>query len=264
MYIDCRQMCVLNFAGQRKCGAFGTVVTSAVLCVVVIVRTVVLTTNTCTVWWGWQFDKRRYKFVLVNSHHHCANMCSSGKKCKWHPALATLIPTCTVYDETPVQKLQLFQTAFWPQSLLFYDTNWSTLNPCNPTELTLHVIKNCQHVSLIMLAKSNLASINLPVGALLLLRLHCYHQWNEDFECSLPQHCKLWQNRPARFNQTWIESVLSKWNLGISSQVKQLELQNSQGMLPWSRCVLQLSWPTVDLRLVGPRSWRADLTGAEA
>jgi hypothetical protein len=34
-----RQMCVLTFAGQRKCGAFGTVVPSAVLCVVVIVST---------------------------------------------------------------------------------------------------------------------------------------------------------------------------------------------------------------------------------
>ena len=47
MYINGRQ----TFAGQRKCGAFGTVVPSAVLCVVVIVSTgVVLTTNICTVW----------------------------------------------------------------------------------------------------------------------------------------------------------------------------------------------------------------------
>jgi hypothetical protein len=43
-------MCVLTFAGQRKCGAFGTVVLGAMLCVVVIVSTVVLTTNICTVW----------------------------------------------------------------------------------------------------------------------------------------------------------------------------------------------------------------------
>ena len=50
MYINGRQMCALTFAGQRKCGAFGTVVPSAVLCVVVIVRTVVLTTNIYTVW----------------------------------------------------------------------------------------------------------------------------------------------------------------------------------------------------------------------
>jgi hypothetical protein len=66
-----------------------------------------------------------------------------------------------------------------------------------------------------MLAKSNhvatvVASIDLPVKSLSLLRLHCYHQWNEGFECSLTQHSKLWQNRPARFNQTWIELVLSK------------------------------------------------------
>ena len=50
MYINSRQMCVLTFAGQRKCGAFGTVVLGAMLCVVVIVSTVVLTTNICTVW----------------------------------------------------------------------------------------------------------------------------------------------------------------------------------------------------------------------
>jgi hypothetical protein len=66
-----------------------------------------------------------------------------------------------------------------------------------------------------MLAKSNhvatiVASIDLPMGALSLLRLHCYHQWNEGFECSLPQHSKLWQNRLARCKQTWIELVLSK------------------------------------------------------
>ena len=131
-----------------------------------------------------------------------------------HPALATLIPTCTVYGETPVRKLQLSRTAFRPHNLLFYNTNLPTLNPCNPTALTLHVLTNSQHVSFIMLAKSNhvatvVASINLPVKTLSLLRLHCYHQCNEGFECSLPQHSKLWQNGPARFNQTWIELVPS-------------------------------------------------------
>ena len=50
MYINGRQMCALTFAVLRKCGAFGTVVPSAVLCVVVIVSTVVLTINVCTVW----------------------------------------------------------------------------------------------------------------------------------------------------------------------------------------------------------------------
>jgi hypothetical protein len=44
MYISGRQMCALTFAGQRNCGAFGTVVPSAVLCVVVVVSTVVLST----------------------------------------------------------------------------------------------------------------------------------------------------------------------------------------------------------------------------
>jgi hypothetical protein len=43
-------MCALTFAGQRKCGAFSTVVPSTVLCVVVIVSIVVLTTNFCAVW----------------------------------------------------------------------------------------------------------------------------------------------------------------------------------------------------------------------
>ncbi len=50
MYINGRQMCVLTFARWRKCGAFGTVVPSAVLCVVVIVSTIVLTINICSVW----------------------------------------------------------------------------------------------------------------------------------------------------------------------------------------------------------------------
>jgi midasin (ATPase involved in ribosome maturation) len=49
-----------------------------------------------------------------------------------------------------------------------------------------------------MLAKFNhvatvVAGIDLLVKALSLLRLHCYHQWIEGFECSLQQHSKLWQ-----------------------------------------------------------------------
>jgi hypothetical protein len=115
-----------------------------------------------------------------------------------HPALATLVPTCTVYGKTPVRKLQLSRTAFRPHNLLFYNTNLSTFNPCNSTELTLHVLTNCQHVSLIMMAKFNhvatvVAGIDFLVKALSLLRLHCCHQWNEDFECSFQQHPKLWQ-----------------------------------------------------------------------
>jgi hypothetical protein len=54
------------------------------------------------------------------------------------------------------------------------------------------------------------AGINSLVKALSLLRLHCYHQWNEGFECSFQQHSKLWQNSPARFNQTWIKSFKVK------------------------------------------------------
>jgi hypothetical protein len=66
-----------------------------------------------------------------------------------------------------------------------------------------------------MMAKFNyvatvVAGIDLFVKALSLLRVHCCHQWNKDFECSFQQHSKLWQNSPARFNQTWIESVPSK------------------------------------------------------
>jgi hypothetical protein len=49
-----------------------------------------------------------------------------------------------------------------------------------------------------MLAKSIhvaavVEGINLLVKVLPLLRLHCYHQWNEGFECSLQHHSKLWQ-----------------------------------------------------------------------
>jgi hypothetical protein len=115
-----------------------------------------------------------------------------------HPALATLIPMCTVYGETPVQTT-VVPDCFLPSYPPVYNTNLSTLNPCNSTELTRHVLTNCQHVSLIMiLAKSNhvatvVAGIDLLVKVLSLLRLHCYHQWNEGFECSFQQHSKLWQ-----------------------------------------------------------------------
>ncbi len=44
MYINSRQMCVLTFARQRKCGVFGTVIPSAGLCAVVVVSTVLLST----------------------------------------------------------------------------------------------------------------------------------------------------------------------------------------------------------------------------
>ncbi len=50
MYINSRQMCALTFAGQRKCGAFGTVIPSTVLCVVIVVSTNVLANEICTAW----------------------------------------------------------------------------------------------------------------------------------------------------------------------------------------------------------------------
>ena len=50
------------------------------LCVVVRVSTVVLTTNICTVWWGWQSDKWRQKLVMVKTQFRRANMCSCDKK----------------------------------------------------------------------------------------------------------------------------------------------------------------------------------------
>ncbi len=102
-----------------------------------------------------------------------------------HPAFATPTPTCTVNGKTPVRKLQLSQTAFCPHNLLFYNTNLNTFNPCNSTESTLQMLTNCQHVSLIMMAKLNnvatvVVGINLLVKALSFLRLHCCHHWNED------------------------------------------------------------------------------------
>jgi hypothetical protein len=50
MYINGRQMSALTFAGQRKWGALGSVIPSAVLCVVIVVSTVVLATEICTAW----------------------------------------------------------------------------------------------------------------------------------------------------------------------------------------------------------------------
>jgi hypothetical protein len=49
-----------------------------------------------------------------------------------------------------------------------------------------------------MMAKFNhvaivVVGIDLLVKAMSLLRLHCYHQWYEGFECSLLQHSKRWQ-----------------------------------------------------------------------
>jgi hypothetical protein len=67
-----------------------------------------------------------------------------------------------------------------------------------------------------MLAKSNhvatvVASINLPVKTLSLLRLHFFHQWNEGFECSLPQHSKLWQTLAKTDLQDSIKPGLNRF-----------------------------------------------------
>ena len=109
-----------------------------------------------------------------------------------HPTLATLIPTCTVYGDPPVRKLQLSRTAFRPHNLLFYNNNLSTLTQCNSTAISLYVPTNFQHVSLIMLAKSGhvatvVATVNLLVKVELELTFQCPYQWDEGFECSLPQ-----------------------------------------------------------------------------
>jgi hypothetical protein len=97
------------------------------------------------------------------------------------------------YGETPLQKLQLSRNAFCLHRLLFYNINSSTLTLCNSTGITLHVSTYSQHVSFIMLAKYNhaakvVAIVNLEVGVLSVLRLQCHHQWDEGFDCSLPQH----------------------------------------------------------------------------
>ena len=89
-----------------------------------------------------------------------------------HRALVLQTPTHTVYGKMPVQKLQLSRTVFRPHNLQFRNSNLSRLNPCNTTGITLHVSTNSQHVSFIMLSKSNhvatvVASFNLLVGVVL-------------------------------------------------------------------------------------------------
>jgi hypothetical protein len=107
-----------------------------------------------------------------------------------HPALDTKILTPTVYGETPVQKLQLSRTAFRPHNLLFYNNHMSTLTLGNPTVISLHVPTNLQHVSLIMLSKSNhvatvVAITNLLLQVELVLTFQCPYQLDKGFECAL-------------------------------------------------------------------------------
>ena len=122
-----------------------------------------------------------------------------------HPALDTKIFTPTVYGESPVRKLQLSRTAFRPHNLLFYNNNLSTLTQCNSTAIFLYVPTNFQHVSLIMLAKSGhvatvVATVNSLVKVELELTFQCPYQWDEGFECLLPQ--------PSNFAKVdWQDSI---------------------------------------------------------
>jgi hypothetical protein len=85
----------------------------------------------------------------------------------------------------PPMKLQSSRTAFRPHNLHLRISNLSTLHTCNQTVTTLHVSTNSQHVLYLMLAKHDhvatvVAGTTLLAGTVLLLRLHCYHQCNED------------------------------------------------------------------------------------
>ena len=122
-----------------------------------------------------------------------------------HPALDTKILTPTVYGESPVRKLQLSRTPFRPHNLLFYNNNLSIFDLGNSTANSLHVLSNFQHVSLIMLAKSGhvatvVATVNSFVKAELVLTFQCPYQWDEGFECLLPQ--------PSNFAKVdWQDSI---------------------------------------------------------
>jgi hypothetical protein len=128
---------------------------------------------------------------------YCAviDVAISSPPAESHPALDTKILTPTVYGESPVRKLQLSRTPFRPHNLLFYNNNLSIFDLGNSTANSLHVLSNFQHVSLIMLAKSGhvatvvaiITFVNSLVKAELVLTCQCLYQWDEGFECSLPQ-----------------------------------------------------------------------------
>ena len=71
--------------------------------------------------------------------------------------------------------------------------------------ISLHVPTNLQHVSLIMLSKSNhvatvVAITNLLLQVELVLTFQCPYQWDEGFECSLLQ--------PSNFAKVdWQDSI---------------------------------------------------------
>ena len=107
---------------------------------------------------------------------------------RWH--LVSQIRTYTVNGKTLVRKLRLSRTttgraAFRPHNLHLRISYLPTFNTCNQTVTTLHVSTNSQCVLYLMLAKHDhvatvVAGMNLLVGTASLLRLHCYHQCNED------------------------------------------------------------------------------------
>ena len=138
-------------------------------------------------------NERESQGTAANSCY-CAviDVAISSPPAESHPALDTKIFTPTVYGESPVRKLQLSRTAFRPHNLLFYNNNLSTFTLGNPTVISLHVLTYLQHVSLIMLSKSNhvatvVAITNLLLQVELEVTFQCPYQWDEGFECSLPQ-----------------------------------------------------------------------------
>jgi hypothetical protein len=89
-------------------GSVVHLVPRAVLCVVIVVSTVLLTTNICSVvWWGWQFDKRRKnlswsKLIIVVQicalvmKNACATKMIIFDKCEeWRNEGAVRVEECT-------------------------------------------------------------------------------------------------------------------------------------------------------------------------
>jgi hypothetical protein len=117
------------------------------------------------------------------------------RRCQLSPIRLCVPANYCIRRNASTKKTLLSRTAFHPHNLLFCNSNLSTLTLCNPNVISLHVPTNSQHVSLIMLSKSDhvatvVVIVNLLVGVEeLVLRIQCpYPQWNEGFECSLPQH----------------------------------------------------------------------------
>ena len=71
MCTNVRRTCARTIAVQRKWSAISTVywLPYCVLSLLWVPCVVLTTTDVCTVWCGWQFDDRRYKFVMVKTQH---------------------------------------------------------------------------------------------------------------------------------------------------------------------------------------------------